>query len=223
MAAAKKKAAPKAQAKPASTPPWLQPGEPFETPMEVGGDAPPPPAAPKVTRGKRKAADAPPPAPPLPAAPPPAPPAPPAPVLAPDGEPLAAGVLERVTQWFDLRQKLKTIVEPLVEQERILREEVISLVWGQVVDEGTHRRELAGGWVLKCAQSHTRKFDVAAMRPVFEQLPLHYQQELIDWQPKLKTKEYKALSEDMRAFVDQCLVEKPNSAALELVPPAQES
>ena len=128
--------------------------------------------------------------------------------------------MQEIVEWFNASEELKA----LKNKEMLLRKHVFD---GTFVDpkEGTNSVPLPDNWVLKGKYTLNRNPDMDAftqMAPALRDAGVSLET-LIEWKPELKTSVYRDLSDEQRKLVDQCLVIKPGSPALEIVMPKRAS
>lgn len=111
-------------------------------------------------------------------------------------------------------------VKPLIEKEQELRKKVFARIFPNPA-EGTNTLELAKGWKIKGAYKIERKIDKALLAAVSEEMrKIEVNPDLlVENEPKLKLAVYRELNDEQRHAFDKCLVIKPGSPTLELVPP----
>ena len=117
---------------------------------------------------------------------------------------------------------ISTQLAYLKEREMALRLQIYAAMF-QSPPEGTSTIDLATGWKLKAVTKVNRSIDIAALTAVrqrFAEIGVPFDP-LIRWTPELSTKEYRALSEPTRAVFDECLIAKPGTPSLQLVPPKE--
>lgn len=134
-------------------------------------------------------------------------------------------VIDAVTAWrvvYDKIEAYEPILAPLVEEEAKLRKAVIEAAFpdGQENHEGTNNLEIWPGWILKAVVKISRQVDEAAWPAIKEELrkrnvPVDF---LIRLKPEVALKVYRDLREDERKVFDQCLVIKPSTPNLQLLP-----
>lgn len=143
-------------------------------------------------------------------------------------------------------EPLTTQLEPLVEQERSLRSQIISKAFPLLCDdcrthmdatgtaehhpsacgcgkEGVNYLDLPAGWRLRGTVVIDRKVDEAALGAVEVELQkmLINPDTVFRWKPEVQTKAYKDLPVEIRHIVDQALIIKPGSPKLEFVAPKE--
>jgi hypothetical protein len=128
----------------------------------------------------------------------------------------------KMTEWYALRERIVNEVKPLTDAEMALRKDISLYFKPDGHEEGTINIELGAGWVLRLGYGIDRKYDEAAMTPVFEKLPAELQKMLIRWKPEVVVDAYKDLPQETRQILDQCVVAKPKAPTVELVPPKAE-
>jgi len=121
-----------------------------------------------------------------------------------------------LSAWYNLQLELKRIKAA----EILLRTKIFNSIFTKP-KEGTNSFELSEGYVLKGKYTLNREIDIGtfqALRQQFEKAGIH-PDSLIKWEPDLKIKEYRELTEEQMKLFDQCLIIKPGSPALEIVLP----
>jgi len=130
---------------------------------------------------------------------------------------------EKLEQWNRLIDRIasyKTEIDPLVKEERILREEVMNLFFPDP-KEGTNKADLANGWQLKGVVKIKRDIDEAAletMRPMLVENGIAVDK-LIRYKSELEVKVYKELVDVQMHLFDGALKISRSASELTLVPP----
>jgi hypothetical protein len=90
-------------------------------------------------------------------------------------------------------------------------------------EEGTNTVDLGKGWKVKVKHKLSRTADEAMFATVFEELGDDYAKEdLFKFKPTLIQSKYNKLSDANKVIFDQCIVMKPGSPTIEIVPPKEE-
>lgn len=128
-------------------------------------------------------------------------------------------LFDKMSQWQDKVAQIQAQAHLIVE-ERQLRQEVFALAF-PTPKEGANSGELPEGWTLKGTLKIDRKIDEAALPQVLTQLrTLGYNPDpVVKYEPKLVTKDYKAMPDEVRKVFDTALTIKPALPTIELVPP----
>lgn len=122
--------------------------------------------------------------------------------------------------WFKLQQQLSK----LKSEEAMLRARIFSDLFPDP-QEGTNNYDIGDGTgaVLKATHVINRSVDQGslealdkAMRDPASNLPKLPLRKLINWEPKLVIKEYRALTDEERAAFDQCLIIKEGSPQMKI-------
>lgn len=128
---------------------------------------------------------------------------------------------DQVTQadleaWYKADQELKA----LKSKEMLLRRRIFN---GLFIDpkEGTNNHELGDGYVLKGKRTINREVEMSTFLAMREELPQHgiTPGVIVRWKPELVVKEYRALTDEQRAFFERCLIIKDGAPGLEIVLP----
>lgn len=154
--------------------------------------------------------------------------------------------MEKLSAWFELKARIARECAPLIEQERAARAELFNHFF-PTPKEGTNTHVLPDGFQLKGTYPIDRKVDadvVTTLRSlrlvdlpapllaelhidpaafgsgtlVAEALRLNIDA-LLEYEPKLKTKEYRTLTAEQAAIFDRCLTAKPGSITLAVADP----
>lgn len=146
-----------------------------------------------------------------------------------DTDPVTPGEL---AQWYELRETLAKVKQA----EALLRARIYRHYF-QNPKEGTNTFDIDDGTgaVLKAQRVIDRKVDVGAfdaLRKVQNEqwgderipgavpgVPLLKLDELVKWKPEVSITEYRKLTDNERAYFEQCLVIKDGSPQLEVVIP----
>lgn len=128
----------------------------------------------------------------------------------------------KLTEWHNALEAAIQ-VKSVIEKEQALRKEVASLFFPNP-KEGTNTVDLAGGFKLKLTYKIDRKLDEAALPTIQQQLREFgvNPDPLVTMKPDLDTKAYKSLvqvNKDAASIFGQCIISKPASPTLEIVPP----
>lgn len=83
-------------------------------------------------------------------------------------------------------------------------------------EEGTERKE-SNGFCVMLKTAVKREIDVPAVSTIMKKLPPGFEQDLIDYKPRLKLKEFRNISEANRRIFSHCLIETPEKAVFEIV------
>lgn len=128
--------------------------------------------------------------------------------------------MQDVIEWYNASEQLTA----LKNKEMLLRKHVFDGMFSEP-KEGVNSQPLPDNWVLKGKYTLNRTPDMdafAQMAPALRDAGVILES-LIEWKPSLKTSTYRDLSDEQRKMVDQCLVIKPGSPALEIVMPKRAS
>lgn len=131
-----------------------------------------------------------------------------------------------VGEWWGLKAKInkyKPLVEPLVDAEKKLRLSIVAVLWpaDKPENEGTQRVELGSGYKLKANVKIDRKVLKDRVLGVLESMKKSGMptDDLINWEPQLNLKAYRALTAEQQKVVEEALEIKPASPTLELEEP----
>lgn len=151
----------------------------------------------------------------------------------------------KLEDWFRLKARIAAECQPLVEQERAMRAELFAHYFPEP-KEGTNNATLPDGYVLKGTYPIERKVDPAIVTTlrglrlrdlepgmlaqlnmggapadmlVLEALRMNVDA-LLNWEPKLETKEYRKLTAEQAMVFDRCLTSKPGSISMTVAPPS---
>lgn len=115
-----------------------------------------------------------------------------------------------------IQGSLKMVVEP----EMTARKESMAAAFPAPV-EGTNTLELGGGWKLKGVRKIDRKLNEDALPVVKEALAKSgvLVDRLIEYRPNLSITEYRELTAEQVAILNEALTEKDGAPSLELTPP----
>lgn len=137
------------------------------------------------------------------------------PVAAP--EPVVPTVNQKdFDRWYIMQQQLKD----LKEEEAALRLKIYKAAFPEA-HEGTNSLQLTEGFVLKAKVTINRNVDIAAFEALKPKLLEEHIKvdQLVRFKPDLGVTYYKTLDEEERNLVDQFLIIKEGSPALEVVKP----
>jgi len=122
-----------------------------------------------------------------------------------------------LSTWYNLQLELKRIKAA----EILLRTKIFNSIFTKPKEGTNSFVELSKGYILKGKYTLNREIDIGtfqALRQQFEEAGIH-PDSLIKWEPDLKIREYRELTEEQMKLFDQCLIIKPGSPALEIVLP----
>lgn len=123
-------------------------------------------------------------------------------------------------EWVGVKEQL----EDLKIREMELRKEVVNEFFPHNeadLLQGTHYTLLGNGFKLKAVFKVNRSLskDSAALNRVASQLLTfgYNWEKIIDFEPKLNTREYKKVAPEIRRCIDQVVTAKPGATSLEIV------
>lgn len=135
--------------------------------------------------------------------------------------------VEDLMKWDELQRQLKAVKAA----EMLLRTKIYKFYFPEATTvEGTNNHPLAEGWLLKAKRTIDRKVDLPvlqafATKPTAEE-PSKLEaagirlDDIVEWEPKLKLRAYRSLTDEQREVFDQVLTIKDGAPALEIVLPA---
>lgn len=129
--------------------------------------------------------------------------------------------MKDLIEWDKAKRELALIKS----KEMMLRQRIYKHFF-PIANEGTNKVDLNEGWVLKAQRVIDRKVDLGILQAMateggaFQKAGIVAPQ-YIDWEPKLKVREYRTLSEEQRHVFDQALIIKDGSPQMEIVLPAK--
>lgn len=132
---------------------------------------------------------------------------------------LTQAQIDAIDRWYKAQQKAE-IAALTIKVEQKLRKEAFAAL-GLSTDEGTQTTELPEGWALKYKTPYKREVDariVESLRAPLKACRVSLDS-LIEWEPKLKTKEYRELTAEAKKIFDACLTTTTGMPTLELVAP----
>lgn len=126
--------------------------------------------------------------------------------------------LADLVEWDALRQQLARVKAA----EMVLRTKIFKGYFPAPV-EGTNNAPLANGYVLKGKFTITREVDPGALQALKDELlkAAISADKLVTYKPSLAVAEYRKLTAEQQHLMDQCLIIKAGSPALEIVLPAK--
>ena len=128
--------------------------------------------------------------------------------------------MEDLVAWQDLHAQLAKIKAA----EMLLRKKIYGGMFADPA-EGTNTTPLAEGWVLKGKRVINRKVDLPVLQAYavidgpLQKVGIRAD-DLIEWKPELKIREYRTLTEEQRTVFDMCLTISDGSPSIEIVLPA---
>lgn len=122
-------------------------------------------------------------------------------------------------KWWQMQQQLAK----LKTTEVLERKDMVGYYFPSP-REGTNRLDVGGGFDLRLVFGYSRNVDEAALDSAkasdFKKLKID-KDSLFAYKPELVVKEYKKLSDEQRAFIDELLDVKESTPQLHIVPRAQ--
>lgn len=128
----------------------------------------------------------------------------------------------RLLMW----QELSTLQKKLKAVEMAMRKQMAEEFFTNP-NEGTNTFDMGKEWKLKLTHKINRSPDEASFEGVFAELnaddtiTAFTKEDLFKFKPELKKAAYNKLTDKQRNIFDQCLVIKPGSPELKLVPPKE--
>lgn len=119
-----------------------------------------------------------------------------------------------VEEWYRLQDELRKVKT----KEMLLRKKIFEACFPDP-KEGTNSVELGDGYVLKGKHVINRSIDEGSLQAMSKELQEAgiNTDELIEWKPSLKTREYRKLTAEQIHLFDQVLIVKDGSPGLEIV------
>lgn len=135
----------------------------------------------------------------------------------------AAEAYEQLKHWYVLQDQLAK----LRAEERVLRD-VLAGYYFPDAKEGTNKIDLGGGFTFVYLNQYERKVDEAALDSVkvTQKRKMKLEKlwdELFVYKPFLSTRQYRQLTDEQRAFVDEFLEIKPATPRLLIKAPGEQS
>ena len=122
---------------------------------------------------------------------------------------------EKLTQWFNAKNKLAEV--KALEME--LRKELFADAFLDPT-EGANNYDMGDGYTLRGQYKLDRQIDIgafAALKETMREKAIN-PDKLVTFKPALSVKAYRVLDDDERAFFEQCLIIKPGTVSLSIVP-----
>ena len=131
-------------------------------------------------------------------------------------------LLEKLKSW----QTAATQLEALKVQESELRDEVYKAFFPKESaiedNKGTFYEDLPNGWKIQAVKKLTATLDetvVPAIKQKLVELKVSNADLLFKYKPSIVAAEYKKLTADSKAIVDDAISEKPAKVVIELIAP----
>lgn len=131
-----------------------------------------------------------------------------------------------IVEWWETKSKVnayKPLLDPLIDSEKKLRLAIVAILWpaDKPENEGTQRVELGPGYKLKANVKIDRKVLKDKIYGTLEYMKKSGMptDELINWEPQLNLKAYRALTAEQQKVIEEALEIKPASPTLELEEP----
>lgn len=131
--------------------------------------------------------------------------------------PSNAATQETLHEWYKVQQDLKA----LKIKEHMLRIRIFSTFFPEPKEGSSNKYSLDDGFTLMAKHNIVRTIDMEAltvMEPEFRLYSIDVA-ELIKWKPELSLKAYRELSGEKLNLFDNCIISKPGSPSLEIIPP----
>lgn len=123
-----------------------------------------------------------------------------------------------LTAWRAAVRELAEIAKPVIERERLLRQQVVDAYFA-AQPEGTSRCAVGEEGELVLTYPYTRTIDEAALASVAARLPEGSVPYLVRYKPALELERYRTMPDELRAIFDEALITKPGSPVLKFNPP----
>lgn len=121
-----------------------------------------------------------------------------------------------ISEWESTKRLAKTYVD----QERILRAEIVATLFDAAVVKGTENLPLGNGYKLKCVKTEDYKLsDPVKVKEICDELPTSVSALLVKWKPELSSAAYNKLTDVEQALFNDVLEIKPGSPQVSLEEP----
>ena len=129
-------------------------------------------------------------------------------------------VQEELNEWFSLVPELKRMKA----REMELRKSLFNGAF-PFPTEGTNSFDLEGGYKLKGTYKLERSVDTAAFQALSKEMKEAdiAADGMLRFKASLVAAEYKRLDDEQRHLFDQCIITKPGSPSLEIIPPKKKA
>ena len=120
-------------------------------------------------------------------------------------------------EWRDSQLELNVAKK----KERILRDKIVKELFDDSVEEGTENIDLGNDYYLKATKklSYTLDKNNDKIIEVTKKLNPEVAKRLVTWSSKLSTREYKIISDEDKALINEVLTIRVSAPTLSLVEP----
>lgn len=127
---------------------------------------------------------------------------------------------EDLILWYNLKQQIKSL-KALTDKEMLLRKKIFGGIFPNP-REGVNAHTMPDGYIIKGTYKIDRKVELAVLKSNTESFIERgvSPDSLIEYKPELVLSAYRQLTEEQAAIFDECLIIKPASPDLVIVPPA---
>ena len=123
---------------------------------------------------------------------------------------------KKIERWFELQTQLEAIKQ----EELELRREIFGEQFPNPVEGSDNKVDLGGGWILQATQPYTRSVDAAVASTLrADKETRKLVDSVLDYKPSLKTREWKALTDNERVILADLVIEKPGTPSLKITFP----
>lgn len=126
--------------------------------------------------------------------------------------------MQKAGRIYELQQQIAAQAKPLLDEEIKLRKELAAEIV-PAGHEGAISLPLGGGWELSIDAGLSRKLDDRQFTSVFGRLPQGTAEKVLHWKAELAVGEYRALPDDQRAILDECVTATPKAPTITIKPP----
>lgn len=123
-------------------------------------------------------------------------------------------------EWYNLKAQIKTF-KAVTDKEMLLRKKIFGGLFPNPT-EGVNAHTMADGYIVKGTYKIDRKIEIAVLKSSTESFIERgvSPDSLIEYKPELVLSAYRKLTGEQAAIFDECLIIKPASPDLVIVPPA---
>ena len=125
-----------------------------------------------------------------------------------------------LVEWYNLKVQLKAM-KALADKEMLLRKKIFGGLFPKPT-EGVNAHTMPDGYIVKGTYKIDRKIEIAVLKSCTESFIERgvSPDSLVEYKPELCLSAYRKLTEEQAAIFDECLIIKPASPELVIVPPA---
>lgn len=128
---------------------------------------------------------------------------------------------EKLATWYTTKQQL----DALKEQERVMRDEIVSALATSDKLEGTENIDIGNGYKLKVVKKLNYSLDKQKLDDVLIHIEDNFEngkflvERLVKYKPEMSTAEYKKLPQEVKVIFDAVVTTKEAAPSIDIVAP----